>query len=124
MIPLAWAYYRWLINHTELEGRLLRFDGSVWGYIGWLLLTYVSIFTIIGWAWVAAAFYRWIARHVQDAGGQVRFVGKGHQVLWRGIVYVLFCLPIVTLPWAVRWFFRWLVRQLELDRQTSPSPVA
>ena len=123
-IPLGWAYMRWFINHTQLEGRSLRFDGSVWAYIGWLLLIYVSIFTIIGWAWVAAAFYRWIARHVQDAGGQVRFAGKGHQVLWRAIVYVLFGFPIVTLPWAMRWFLRWLARQFELDRQTSPSPVA
>ena len=123
-IPLGWAYMRWLINHTQLEGRSLRFDGSVWAFIGWYLFIYISIFTIIGGAWVAAAFYRWIARHVQDTGGQVRFMGKGHQVLWRAIVSVLFSLPIVTLPWAVRWFLRWTVRQFELERQTSPSPVA
>ena len=123
-IPVGWAYIRWFINHTQLGGHPLRFDGSVWAYIGWILLTYVSIFTIIGWAWVAAAFYRWFAGHVQDAGAQVRFMGKGHQVLWRVIVYILFCLPIVTLPWAMRWILRWYVRQFELNRQTSLPQVA
>ena len=57
-IALSWALFRWLVNHAALAGRSLRFDGSVWIYIGGALFTCVSILTIIGWGWVLAAFYR------------------------------------------------------------------
>jgi hypothetical protein len=120
-IPLGWAFVRWLVGNTQLAGRSLHFDGSLWTYIRWTVLAYVSIFTVIGWAWVLAAFYRWLAGHVHGAGGHVRFVGKGHQMLWRTIVYILFCLPIVTIPWAISWFLGWLVQQLELEQKTSVS---
>lgn len=122
-IPLTWAYLRWVINHSQLDGRPLRFDGSLWVYLGWTLLAYASIVTIVGWAWVLAAFYRWIAGQVQDAGGELRFVAKGHEVLWRTIVYILFCIPIVTIPWALRWFLGWIVQQFELDRQRADRPI-
>jgi hypothetical protein len=128
--PLGWAYARWVINHTQFGERSLRFTGSVWAYMGWLLFAIVGIFTIIGWAWVFAAFHRWFAGHIQNAGGQVRFIGKGHQYLWRTLVFVLGCVPIVTIPWAGRWYLRWFTQQFELHRQAStslatptPSPV-
>ena len=88
-IPLGWAVLRRFVNHAQLGAGSFRFDGSVWGYIGWTLLTYLSILTIVGWAWAMAAFYRWIARHIRHAEGTLRFVGKGHQILWRLLVGVL-----------------------------------
>jgi hypothetical protein len=75
MMALSWTFIRWFIEHLELGGRKWRFDGSVWGFVGWNLLVGVSILTIIGWAWAMAGMYSWIADHVQDAGGKLRFLG-------------------------------------------------
>ena len=123
-IPLGWAVLRRFVNHAQLGAGSFRFDGSVWGYIGWTLLTYFSIVTIVGWAWVMAAFNRWTARHTRHAEGTLRFVGKGHQILWRLLVSMLLCLPIVTIPWATKWFFRWTAQQVEWERRDSPSAAA
>ena len=119
MLALGWMFTRWTINHLELNGRHWRFDGSVWGFIGWNLLVSVSILTIIGWAWAIAGFYDWVASHVRDAGGDLRFLGAGHQVLWRTIVLVPFCIPIVTIPWALKWYYDWLVSQVELTPESG-----
>ncbi len=123
-IPLSWAFFRWYVNHAQLGAGSFRFDGSVWGYIGWTLLTYLSILTIVGWAWVMAVFYRWIAGNVRHAEGTVQFVGQGHQILWRIPALILFCLPIVTMPWAIKWIVCWLIQQFEWRRRPFPSPAA
>ncbi len=123
-IPLGWAVLRWFVNHAQLGSGSFRFDGSVWGYIGWTLLTYLSILTIVGWAWVTAAFYRWIARHIRHAEGTLRFVGEGHQILWRVLIFILLCLPLVTMPWAMKWLLRWFVQQFEWERRASPPAAA
>jgi len=120
-IPLGFLFIRWFVNHTDIDGASLLFDGSFWGYIGWMLLTYVSLITIIGWAWVAAAYYRWLAKHSRNPIGELRFAGKGHQLLWRTLVYVLFCIPVITIPWSIRWFARWIVQQIEIDRRMAAS---
>lgn len=119
-LPLGWALLRWLVNHTRLGGGSFRFEGSVWGYVGWYLLTHLSILTVVGWAWALAAFYRWMAQRTRHAEGTLEFVGRGHQFLWRLPVMFLFCLPLVTMPWALRWFTRWQIRQVEW-RRGAPS---
>ena len=114
VLAISWLFVKWGINHVEWNNRRWRFDGSIWGFLGWYLLIYVSVLTIIGWAWASVGLYNWIAEHVQDAGGKMRFLGAGHQMLWRTIVFVLFCVPILTIPWAIRWYYAWLVSQVEL----------
>ena len=86
----------------------------MWGFLGWNILFYVSILTIIGWAWAAVGLYNWIADNVEDAGGKLRFLGAGHQMLWRTIVRVLWCATLLGMPWAIRWFYAWLIGQVEL----------
>ncbi len=113
-IGLGWLFTKWLLDHVERRGKRWRFDGSVWGFIGWNLLLYLSFLTIIGWAWVIAGLYNWIASHVQNVGGSLQFVGAGYQVLWRTLAMMLFCLPIVTFPWAIRWYYAWLISQVQL----------
>ena len=112
--PLGWALARWFINHTQFGERSLRFTGSVWAYLGWMLFLIVSSVTLIGWPWVSTAYLRWFAGHIQNAGGQVRFIGKGQQFLWRTLAFLLGCVPIVTIPWAGRWWLRWGTQQFEL----------
>jgi hypothetical protein len=121
MLPLGYAFVRWCVNNTEIAGSSPRFEGSFWRYLGWMLLTYASLVTVIGWAWVGAAYYRWLATNSRQAGGELRFVGKGHQLLWRTIVYVLFCIPVVTIPWSVRWLARWFIQQIELDHRVETA---
>jgi hypothetical protein len=113
-IALGWVFTKWFLDHVELRGRRWRFDGSVWVFVGWNLLLYLSFLTIIGWAWVLAGMYNWILSRLQNAGGTLQFVGGGHQVLWRTIAMMLFCLPIVTLPWAIRWYYAWVISQVQL----------
>lgn len=120
---VSWAVTRWVVNHTQLEGRSLRFDGSVWVYVVWFLAVTISFLTIIGWAWISAAFGRWIAGHIQGAGGKIRFVGKGHQILWRSVLALLLCVLFVTIPWVIRWMTRWWTRQHELERDTPSMQV-
>ncbi len=115
-LALGWGFLKWAVNHLEWNSRRWRFDGSIWGFLGWYLLLYVSVLTIIGWAWASVGLYNWIAEHVQDAGGTMQFVGAGHQMLWRTIVFVLFCVPILTIPWAIKWYYAWLISQLQLTQ--------
>ena len=119
-IPLNWAVFRWVLNHIRFGSASFRFEGSVWGYVGWYLLTWISILTIVGWAWALAAFYRWMAQRTRHDEGTLDFVGRGHQLLWRFPALFLFCVPIVTIPWAIRWMTRWQIRQIEW-RPRTPS---
>lgn len=119
MLFVAWFFLRWTVNHLELGVRRWRFVGTVWGFLGWNFLFYLSILTIIGWAWAAVGLYSWIAEHIHDAGGKMRFLGAGHQMLWRTIVMVLWCATLLGIPWAVRWFYAWLISQVELTPEAE-----
>lgn len=119
LLFVGWFFLRWAVDHLEFGGKRWRFSGSIWGFVGWNVLFYVAILTIIGWAWALAGLYNWIADNVQDAGGKVRFLGAGHQMLWRTIVMILFCLPIVTIPWAIKWFYDWLISQVGLTPEAK-----
>lgn len=123
LVAMGWAYARWFIDHLELGGRSWRFDGSIWGYIGWMLLFYLSFITIIGWAWAMVGLYSWIADHVQDAGGKLRFLGAGHEVLWRTLAMGFSCLFIIPIPWAIKWYYGWFVSQLELTPDSQEAAV-
>jgi hypothetical protein len=114
IVGLGWFFLRWTLDHLEFGGNRWRFTGSFWGFVGWTLLFYLSILTIIGWAWAAVGLYIWIADNIEDAGGKVRFLGAGHQMLWRTIVMALWCMTLLGMPWAIRWFYAWLVSQVEL----------
>jgi hypothetical protein len=107
---------RWILSNLSSEGRRLglTFTGGVWGYIGWLLLFIVSIYTIIGWAWVVAAATRWFCRHVQGTTRRVSFTGTGWQVLWRTWVFSFACAFIIPIPWMMRWYYRWFISQIAL----------
>ena len=55
---LSWLIVRWIVANLASQGQPLsaRFAGSIWGFIGWNLLLYLSVVTIVGWAWVTTAF--------------------------------------------------------------------
>lgn len=108
---LGWYFLRWMIGHISLDGHRLSLTAGLAKYFGWTLLLAVSLFTIIGWAWVSCALYRWLTGTVQGAPGKFAFTAKGHQLLGRSVLYLLGMLPIVTIPWVGRWFFAWIIEQ-------------
>jgi hypothetical protein len=107
---------RWVVSNLSSEGRRLQltFTGGVWGYIGWLLLFIVSVYTIIGWAWVISALMRWFCRNIQGTTRRISFTGTGWQVLWRTWVFSFACAFIIPIPWMMKWYYRWFISQIAL----------
>ncbi len=118
---LYWLVIKWFVANISADGQPLglRFSGSFWGYLGWNLLAFVSVITIIGWAWVASAQSRWMCRHVEGTRRDVIFTGTGLEILWRSILTSLGCLFIIPIPWMMRWFGRWYVSQFALVERTA-----
>ena len=92
----------------------IAFRGSFWSYLGWYLLTIISVITIIGWAWVTAAWIRWICRHIDGTRREVVFNGSGWEILWRTVVFSLLAGLIIPIPWVLAWYTRWFVSQFAL----------
>lgn len=117
---LSWILVRWLASHLSSNGQPLpiAFNGSAVTFIGWQLLMYISIITIVGWAWVIAAWMRWICSNVSGSRREVIFNGSGLEVLWRTIVLVIGCAFLIPIPWVLRWYNRWCVSQFELIERT------
>jgi hypothetical protein len=113
---LYWLFIKWSIaNLASNEQPLgLSFSGSILAYIGWSILTVLSIFTIIGWAWVAAAWMRWFCRNIQGTQREVLFIGSGLEFLWRGIVAAIAAAFIIPIPWVYRWMWQWMASQTVL----------
>ena len=115
-IVLYWLFIRWVIANLASNGQPLglSFSGSVWAYLGWNILLWVSVLTIIGWAWVLAALARWLCRNIQGTRRQVVYEGTGLQNLWRAIVFVIGCAFVIPIPWLYRWMMRWQLSQTVL----------
>jgi hypothetical protein len=111
-----WLLIRWFMTNLTSSGQPLglSFSGSFWGFLGWSVLTVLSIITIIGWAWVYVAQLRWMCRHIEGSRREVVFNATGLEFLWRSLVTGLVCLLIIPIPWMYRWFTRWLASQIVL----------
>jgi GYF domain 2 len=120
-LVLYWLLIKWFMANLTSNGRPLEltFSGSFWGFLGWSLLSVVSIITIVGWAWVYVAQLRWMCRHIEGTRREVEFNATGLEFLWRSLVTALGSLFIIPIPWMYRWFTRWLASQIALvDRGT------
>jgi hypothetical protein len=118
---LLWMTIRWIAANITSDGRQLQlnFAGSALGYIGWYLLLYISVITIIGWAWVVTAWMRWICRNITGTRREIEFNASGWQMLWRTLVYALLVMLIIPIPWAMGWYTRWYVSQFALVERTA-----
>jgi hypothetical protein len=118
---LYWLLIKWVVANLASNGQILglSFSGSIWAFVGWNILMVLSIFTIIGWAWVYAAQTRWFCRNIQGTRREVTFIGIGWEFLWRFVVAGLASMLIIPAPWMYRWIARWLASQTVLvDRGT------
>jgi hypothetical protein len=110
---LSWLSLRWVIANISAQGQPLglSFAGNVWTYIGWYLLFYVSIITIIGWAWVITAWMRWLCANIEGTRRAISFNATGLEMLWRTLVFSIACIFIIPIPWMTRWYGRWYIAQ-------------
>ena len=115
-VGLYWLGIKWFVANIASNGQPLGlgFSGSYWGFLGWNILSALSIITIIGWAWVYTAQMRWMCRHVEGTRRDIVFNATGLEFLGRSLVTGLGCIFIVTVPWVMRWFIRWQVSQVAL----------
>ncbi len=123
-IVLYWLLIKWFVANISSNGQPLglNFSGSFWGYLGWNILAFVSVITIIGWAWVYTAQIRWMCRHIEGTRREVVFNATGLAFLWRSLVTFIACAFIIPIPWVMRWFIRWQVSQTALvERRASAN---
>jgi hypothetical protein len=115
-VALYWFFLKWFVANISADGQPLSiaFRGSFWTYLGWYLLTIISVLTIIGWAWVTAAWIRWICRHIDGTRREVVFNGSGWEVLWRTVVFSFLAGLIIPIPWVLAWYTRWYASQFAL----------
>jgi hypothetical protein len=118
---LSWMTVRWIVENISSDGLHLPFTfaGSPWAYLGWYVLLYVSVLTIIGWAWVTTAWMRWACRNIAGTRREIVFNASGWQVLWRTVLYALAMALIIPIPWAMGWYARWYVSQFALLERTA-----
>jgi len=120
-IYLWWLALRWVASHLASEGTPLpiKFEGPFLTFLGWYVAYYLSILTIIGWAWVANAWTRWNCRQITGSRRRLEYHATGLEVLWRTIVTVLGCLLVIPIPWVVNWYLRWYVSQFRLTGRAA-----
>ncbi|MFT4097711.1 MAG: hypothetical protein QM651_11345, partial [Rhodoblastus sp.] len=113
-LVLPYLVLRWFCEKLRIGpgGPFLAFKGEFLPYLGWAALLFLSLFTIVGWAWAAQYYLDWVCRNV---AGPVRFSfkGPGLEILWRCLVAVLACCLIIPIPWMIAWLNRWFVSQIE-----------
>lgn len=114
---LSWMIVRWIASNLSSNGQQLplAFEGSALAYVGWHLLMFLSIFTVIGWAWVIPAWMRWNCRQVSGTRRAILFKASGLEVLWRTAVVVIGCALLIPIPWVLRWYVEWYVSQFALE---------
>jgi hypothetical protein len=123
-IALWWLVVRWIASSLASDGAPMptAFDGSFQDFLGWYVAYYLSLFTIIGWAWVANAWTRWTCRKITGTRRRLEFHATGLEMLWRTIVAVLTCFLVIPIPWVMNWYMRWYVSQFTLTgRVADPS---
>jgi hypothetical protein len=120
-LVLYWLVIKWFVANISSNGQPLglRFSGSIWAYIGWNILAFISVITIIGWAWVYTAQTRWMCRNVEGTRRELVFNATGLEFLWRALVTFIACAFIIPIPWVMSWFLRWQVSQTSLVERTA-----
>jgi hypothetical protein len=114
---LSWMILRWIASNLSSNGQQLpiSFEGNALAYVGWHLLMFLSMITIIGWAWVIPAWMRWNCRHVHGTRREILFKASGLEVLWRTVAFVIGCAFLIPIPWVLRWYVEWYVSQFALE---------
>ncbi|MCB1541594.1 MAG: DUF4339 domain-containing protein [Rhodoblastus sp.] len=113
-LVLPYLVLRWFCEKLRIGpgGPFLAFKGDFLPYLGWMALAFVSVFTIVGWAWVTQYYLDWVCRNV---AGPVRFSfkGRGIEILWRCLAAFFASCLLIPIPWMISWLTQWFVYQIE-----------
>jgi hypothetical protein len=112
---LTLALVHWFVAHLQSEDRRMspEFGGGLWAFVGWQILAVLSLFTVIGWAWVASAYLRWLCRNIRG-NAVFDFTGSGFAILWRTVVFVALAALILPIPWMLRWLANWYASRITI----------
>ncbi len=106
---------RWFFSSIRLScGTQLSFVGGYFQYLGWMLLIILSVFTIVGWAWVAVAMLRWLFRNIKGGNHHLVFLGNGWGLLWGSYLAAMASFFIVPIPWVTVWLIRWFAENTQI----------
>ena len=97
-------------------GTTVSFVGKYLPFLGWSLLLQVSVFTIVGWAWVFVGMIRWFCRNIDGDHHIVEFSGNGWNVLWRTVVFALSGIVIIPIPWTALWLVKWYMSNISIRK--------
>lgn len=115
---------KWQVRSVKLSsGASFTFTGRYWSNLGWWFLWLVSIFSVVGWAWVNAAYCRWLCRKIDGGQCHIEFTGTGWNILWRTTIVLLSCILIVPIPWTGLWLINWYVRNISISQATGGTSV-
>jgi len=84
-----------------------------------MLLNSLSLFTIVGWAWVSVAALRWVCRNIEAGQNQLQFLGSGWGLLWRYFLAVLASILIIPIPWVWLWVVRWVPENMLITQAAT-----
>jgi len=91
---VSWRVLMWFCKGLHLsEATRFRFTGKPLTYIGLQILNTLSVFTVVGWAWLEVYIQKWIYRHMDSDDAELRMVGKPVQLLGLGLLF--FGIPLV-----------------------------
>ncbi len=118
---LSWMVVRWIAGNLSSDSQPLpiAFNGNALTFVGWQVLMFLAIFTIIGWAWVVTAWIRWICRNIDGTRREIIFNASGLEMLWRTIVFAIGCAFLIPIPWVMRWYGQWYASQFALVERTA-----
>jgi hypothetical protein len=117
---------KWLLeNVVSSTGTKTSFVGEYFPYLGWNLLSLISLISVIGWAWVNAGMARWFCRNIRSSNNHiVEFHGKGWDILWRTVVYLFSYILIIPIPWTSLWLIKWYVHNLTVEKYMANGKIA
>lgn len=112
--------YEWTCTNVAFSsGAHLTFKGRDWPYIWWTIALILSIFTIVGWAWVETAFLRWQLKNTDATGHRLTFRGGGLSLLWRTMLALVASFAILPIPWMVACLYRWVIESIDAEVVTG-----
>lgn len=108
---------RWIVRHISIIYCTdFSFTGKEGQLLGWSFLFALSLFTIVGWAWVMKGLARWYCKNVAGDGHSVEYVGTGWSILWRTVLTEIGCSLLIPIPWVTHWLFSWHVNNIRITR--------
>ena len=118
------ALWAWLVKwfvarlRTDDGATRLGFEGSFFGLAAWMVLFYVGVVSVIGWAWALKNMLRWTARRISGPVA-VEFHARGAEILRQTALLLLACIPVVTIPWALSRWTNWIASRFSVGAATD-----